>query len=166
MILSSRVPNLKNICGIAIDLSALPMPSYSAANQNFYDSYLLESSAKSAYFGKRSVSFREKSKPTRAGDIWTTELSIQFPGTDSKRAVRLDEFRKAKFVLVQLSNGQSFYMGRNDFFQNTPPVIEIQTDQQLCQVKFTVESIMQTGFLPEYNGDLLPHDVPVNLTNS
>lgn len=142
------------------------MPSYSTANQNFYDSYLLESEAKQVYFGKRSVSFSEKSKPTRAGDIWTAELSIQFPVTDNKRALRLVEFLKAKYVLVQLSSGQSLYLGRNDFFQNTAPKITIKTGEHLSQVKFTQESIMPTGFLPEYNGDLLPHDVPVNLMNS
>jgi len=166
MILSSRVPNLKNICGVAIDLSAVPMPSYSPANQNFYDSYLFQSESKSVYFGKRSVSFSEKAKPTRAGHIWTVALSIQFPVTDNNRALRLEEFLKAKYVLIQLNSKHSFYMGRNDFFQNTPPKVEIKTNEHSSQVKFTQEAIMPTGFLPEYNGDLLPHDVPVNLMNN
>jgi hypothetical protein len=166
MILASRVPNLKNVCGIAIDLSAIAVPSYSTANQNFYDSYLLESNAKGVYFGKRSVRFSEQARSTRAGFLWQTTVEIQFPATDHQRAHRLEEFCKAKYIVVQLNSGHTFYLGRNDWYQNAAPKIEIQSDAHLAKVKFNIESIMPSGFLPEYNGQLLPHDVPVNLMNS
>lgn len=166
MILASRIPNLKNICGIAIDLSAVPAPSYSESNQPFYDSYLLESAAQSVYFGKRSVRFEESAKESRAGLSWETKVSITFPGTDKDRAKRIEEFRKAKYVIVQLNNGLTFLIGRNDFFQNTKPKVEIKSNEQLVNVIYTVETMAPSGFLPDYNSGLLPHDVPVNLLNA
>ena len=166
MILASRVPNLKNICGIAIDLSAVPAPSYSENNQPFYDSYLLESAAQSVYFGKRSVKFEESGKESRAGLSYEVKVSITFPGSDKDRALRIEEFRKAKYVIVQLSGGLTFLIGRNDFLQNTKPSVEIKTTEQLVQVTYTVETMAPSGFLPEYNSGLLPHSVPVNLLNA
>lgn len=166
MLLSDKVPNLTNICGVAIDLSAYPMPSYSDSNQNFYDSYLVETSAQSVYYGKRTVKFSEVKKEDRAGDYWEVSASIQFPSNDKDRVLRLEEFRKTRFVVLVLSNKLAMILGRNDYFQNARPKIKIESDEQLTAVKFTWNSIAPTGFLPDYNAALLPHDVPVNLLNA
>ena len=166
MLLSQKVPNLTNICGVAIDLSAYPVPSYSGNNQNFYDSYLASSNSQSVYYGKQSVRFKEVKKDDRAGDYWEISMSLQFPSTDKERALRLEEFRKARFVILQLSNNLSMILGRNDYFQNARPKIKIESDEQLTAVQFTWRSIVQTGFLPDYNEALLPHSVPVNLLNA
>ena len=166
MVLAEKVPHLKNICGIAIDLSAVPVPSVSESGQPFYDSYLSSSAAQSVYFGKRSVSFSETSKESAAGTSWEIKASITFPNSDKNRALRIEEFRKAKFLIVQLSGGNALLVGRNDYSQNTAPVIKIKSDEQLTTVEFIVTSIMPTGLLPDHNSALLPHDVPVNLLNA
>lgn len=166
MVLAEKVPHLKNICGIAIDLSAVPMPSSSEGSQKFFDSFLTSSAAQSVYFGKRSVSFSETSKDSPAGTSWEIKASITFPNSDKNRALRIEEFRKAKFLIVQLSGGNALLLGRNDYFQNAAPQIKIKSDEQLTTVEFMVTSMMPTGFLPDYNAALLPHDVPVNLLNA
>jgi len=166
MILSQRVPHLKNICGVAIDLSAFPVPSYSENTQSFYDSFLTTSNSKPVYFGKRTVKFSETSKESRAGIYYETTIEIQFPNSDENRALRIEEMRKAKFVIISLSGGNVFLVGRNDFFQNAKPSFKIQSDEQLTAVKYTAVSMFPSGFLPQYNAGLLPHSIPVNLLNA
>ena len=166
MDLSVKVPYLKNICGIAIDLSSLPIPSSSVAGQPFYDSYLASSAAQSVYFGKSSVSFSEVSKEHKAGDYFEQKVQLSFPNSDAERALRIEEFRKAKFLVVQLSGGNALLLGRNDYFQNALPTIKISSNAQLTTVEFTSTSMMPVGLLPEYNSGLLPHSVPVNLLNA
>lgn len=166
MDLSSRVPYLKNICGIAIDLSAVPLPSFSEGDQPFNDSYLVETNAKTVYYGKRSVRFAEVSKNSPAGMYFETTVEIQFPNSDASRSLRIEELRKAKFVIVNLSGGGAFLIGRNDFHQNAKPVIKFQSNEQLTSVSFTSSSMFPTGLLPQYNAGLLPHSIPVNLLNA
>lgn len=166
MNLSDKVPNLSNICGIALDFSAAPVPSYADFGQPFYDSYMVESNAKSVYFGKRSVSFSEEIKESPAGDFWEIKVGIQFPSNDKDRVLRIEEFRKAKYVLVQLSGGRVLLIGRNDFFQNTKIKVKIKNTEQLTAVEFTALSISATGFLPEYNAGLFPHSIPINFLNA
>lgn len=162
----SKVPNLNNICGIAIDLSALPVPSYSESGQPFYDSYLLESNAQSIYYGKRTISFQEVSKKSKAGTSFESSCSITFPSTDKERSLRIAELLKTKYLIIKLSSGLSFLLGRNDYHQNADPSIKIASDEQLSTLKFSVNSIFPSGFLPKYNSGLLPHSIPVNLLNS
>ena len=166
MLLAEKVPYLKNICGIAIDLSAVPVPSSSEGTQKFFDSYLTSSAAQTVYFGKRSVSFSEVSKESPAGIFFEIKASITFPNSDNNRSLRIEEFRKAKFLIVQLSGGNTLLLGRNDYNQNAAPVIKIKSDEQLTTVEFICNSIAPTGLLPDYNAGLLPHDVPVNLLNA
>jgi len=166
MLLSQRPPNLTYICGVAIDLTAIPVPSYSENSQSFYDSYLADSGAESVYYGKKSVRFSENKKESRSGDYWEISAEITFPVTDKNRALRLEKFRKARYMILKLSNGLAFLIGRNDYYQNARPKIQIQNTEHFSRVKFTVKSIVQTGFLPDYNEALLPHSVPVNLLNA
>ncbi|MGI0106754.1 hypothetical protein [Salinimicrobium sp. WS361] len=166
MILSQKVPNLSNICGIALDFSAVPVPSYADYGQPFYDSYLLESNAQSVYFGKRTVSFSEDLMESPAGDYYQIKVSIQFPSNDKERAKRIEEFRKAKFVMVQLNGGRVLLIGRNDFFQNAKPRVKIKSNEQLTAVEFITTSISPTGFLPDYNAGLFPHSIPINFLNA
>lgn len=166
MVLADKVPHLVNICGIAIDLSALPVPSHSESGQPFYDSFLASSAAQSVYFGKRTVSFSETSKESAAGTSWEIKATITFPNSDEKRAQRIEEFLKAKFLVVQLSGGKALLLGRNDYLQNAKPTIKIKSSEQLTSVEFTTTSMVPTGFLPGYNPGLLPHSVPVNLLNA
>jgi hypothetical protein len=166
MNLAEKVPNLSNICGIALDFSAAPIPSYAEFGQPFYDSYLQSSEAQSVYFGKRSVSFTENIKESPAGDFWEIKVNIQFPNNDKDRVLRIEEFRKAKYILVQLTGGKVLIVGRNDFFQNTKPKVKIKNTEQLTAVEFTAISLAATGFLPEYNAGLFPHSIPINFLNA
>lgn len=163
MNLSEKVPNLKNICGVAIDLSALPVPSYSENSQLFYDSFLLTTQAQSVYYGKRSIKFSEVSKKSRAGIFYETTVEIQFPNSDTERSLRIEEMRKAQYIIVSLSGGGAILVGRNDYFQNTKPAVKIQSDEQLTLVQYTAVSMFPSGFLPQYNAGMLPHSIPVNL---
>ena len=166
MDLAEKVPNLSNICGIALDFSAVPLPSYADHGQPFYDSYMLDSNAQSVYFGKRTVSFSENLKESPAGDFWEIKVGIQFPSNDKDRALRIEEFKKAQYVMVQLSSGRVLLIGRNDFFQNAKPKVKIKNSEQLTAVEFTTNSIVPSGFLPEYNDGLFPHSIPINFQNA
>lgn len=166
MILAEKVANLSNICGIALDFSAAPIPSYSDYGQRFYDSYLVGSAAQVVYYGKRTVSFSENLKQSRAGDYWEIKFSMQFPSNDKDRVLRIEEFRKAKYILVQLNSGKVLLIGRNDITQNAKPKVNIKNTEQLTLVEFITLSIAPSGFLPDYNAGLFPHSIPVNFLNA
>jgi hypothetical protein len=166
MNLAERVPYLKNICGVAIDLSALPVPSHSTGSQLFYDSFLIQSQPKPVYYGKRSVRFSENTKQSRAGIFYETTVEIQFPNSDLNRSLRIEEMRKAQYVIVQLSGGGAILVGRNDWYQNAKPAFKMTSDEQITSVKYTAISMFSSGFLPQYNSGLLPHSIPVNLLNA
>lgn len=93
------------------------------------------------YFSKGSFNFSENGQETESGFLYKSQAVFRFPSNDSKRAQRIEEFTKAKFLEMILNDGTSFIMGRNDVFQNRKPSVSFASTFHLTEVKISSESI-------------------------
>jgi hypothetical protein len=159
------------ICGIEFDFTGQLTPLDSAEIQSFFSSKANQLTWKESYFGKKTVSFRETSKPDKkANTVYLQTLKIKFPSNDQNRSDRIYLFSKIKFIRIILNNSASLVIGRNDFFQNKRPVVKITSDEKMTIVTFTTKSIFPTGFaeitdISEISDQLLPADVPLTFIN-
>lgn len=150
------------ICGIEIATTGKLAPSTIEGYQQFYNAIPSNTDFQQAHFGKIGVAFSEENVQTNAGPYWKQKLIFRFPATDSKRAERLEKFQKAKFIKIKLTTGRSFALGRNDFEQNANPVVNIKTDQHICEIEFQTSSIFTTGYIPDLDAFGLPVIFPIN----
>ena len=165
MEISNKVLVLPNICGIEIDAQGFATPSISPSLQPFYNTIVQNSEAKEAYFSPSKIKFNEEAKQTRAGLTWSQTLSFQFPSNDPLRLMRIKEYIKAKYIYIKLSGGMVFYFGRNDFYQNAKPKINIKSNNKITQISYSLESAFAIGFT---NGSFdfnLEEGFPVNFYN-
>lgn len=158
-----RVSQLPTICRIAMAFSGNLIPATIAGYQPFNNALESGTDFVMAYFGRATVTFEESNVLSAAGDSWKQTLTIQYPSTDSQRAVRMQQILKAKFIKILLSNNKQLVIGRNDFEQNTRPVIQVKTDHRLSQVTFLTVSVFATGYVPNPEGGL-PSLIPIDLT--
>lgn len=110
--------------------------------QRFYES-IHNGSYDSAdpYFSRGSFNFSESSAQTESGILYKQQATWRFPSNDLKRAVRIDQFQKTKYLEFILNDGTSFIMGRNDVFQNRAPLVETDSTFHMTEVKISSESI-------------------------
>lgn len=165
MIAQSKVLVLPNVCGVEIDLSGVAVPSIDTSLQPFYNSIVQNAAPNKVYASPGKIRIQEKSKDSRSGQIFEQELQLQFPATDPLRAVRIEEYLKAKYLYVTLSNGMVFFFGRNDYYLNTVPKVSTNSNEKTTIVSYSTRSIFPFGFT---NGSFdfnLPEDIPVNFYN-
>lgn len=162
MDLSTRLSGVNTICGLEIDVSGIAAPAAVDYLDRFYDSTLTGSQRRGVYYGFKSLRFRESEKRTAAGTHYEQEVSFHFPNHDHDAIARVNEFKKAKYLLIKNSHGQVMILGRNDHAQNRPPICTIERDQNLTQVTYKTMSIEMIGFT-DVNLQGLPHDVPLTL---
>lgn len=70
--------------------------------------------------------------------------------------------QKIKFVKLNLNNGLSIVVGRNDFNQNKAPDVKIKTNEQLCEVEIESQSIFPSGLTPNFDRFGLPVFIPLS----
>lgn len=165
MELNSKVLVLPNICGIEIDLTGEATPSVDPSLQPFYNSIIQNSTAQPVYFSPSKGHFSESGKQTRAGYEYEQKLRLQFPSNDPVRAKRFEAYIKVKYIYITLSNGMIFLFGRNDYFQNSAPKIDIVNTEKLTQITYSTKSMFASGFT---NGSFdfnVPQDFPINFFN-
>ena len=166
MLQLNKVKTNPIVCGIELDFAGNLVPSAGEEIANFYNSYPSLNEFTQAYFGKKTVSFSEKTSTTLDGLVYNQTLTIQFPSNDVNRAVRLDIFHKVKFIRILLSNDTSIILGRNDYFQNKKPDVKIESDIKMSKVVFDTKSITPAGFLvPDLGAIGFPVDVPIDFFN-
>jgi hypothetical protein len=158
------------ICKIELDFNGNLTALKGQQKNNFFNSEGNFYTWINAHFGKRTVSFKETSKETTAGDKFTQTLKIKFPSTDTNRSERIQLFKKAKFVNIHLSTGVNLVFGRNDYYQNRKPKITISSDHQFTSVTIKQTTMFPLGTLEKQDtsafiNSLIPLYVPTSFIN-
>lgn len=152
-----------NICDISVSFSGELIPSTIDGWQRFYNSIGVDIEFFKLYFRKASVSFSEQSNQGNSGVYYTQKVTLSFPERfDGSRADRIAQLHKIKFVTLNMSNGKSLVLGRNDFNQNTKPKIAIQSNNKFVQLSLEFQSIFPTGYIPNIDAFGLPTFFPVS----
>lgn len=152
-----------NICDILISFTGELTPSGIEGWQRFYNSIGVDIDFFKTYFRKASVSFSENSNRSSSGTFYTQKLTLSFPEKfDGLRADRIAQLDKIKFITLNMSNGKSLVLGRNDFNQNTKPKIEVQSNNKFTQLSVEFQSIFPTGYIPTVDAFGLPTFFPVS----
>jgi hypothetical protein len=160
--LLNKVNTLPSICGIELATAGTMLPSAIEGYQRFANAIPQDTDFAAAYFGRASVTFSEESVSGRPGTSFKQKLIIQFPVSDSRRSERLALMHRVKYIKVRLSNGRDLLIGRNDFEQNTAPLITTRTDERLGQAEFETFSIFPTGYTPAFDAAGMPEIFPIS----
>ncbi|WP_372744301.1 hypothetical protein [Lutibacter sp.] len=167
-----RVAFNPDVCAVELDFEGKLTPEYAKIAQNFFNSRENGNVWKPTYFGKKTISFSETSKKSTAGTSYNQTITITFPSNDLLRSDRLELFKMVKFIKLVLTNGAKLVIGRNDFFQNSPPKVKTESNLKITTVTFSTESIFHSGFvrnadddIADLIDDLLPHDIPITFIN-
>ena len=163
MSLLDKVKSSPNICEIELAFFGELIPSNIPGWQPFFNSMMSGLDFTKTYIGFASVSFGEETVSTSAGTHWKQSVKFRFPTTDKNRAERLQLMTKVKFIKIKLTNGLDISIGRNDFFQNTPPKFQIKSTQKLAEIEFEILSITPSGYVPNSDSYLLPTIIPISL---
>lgn len=159
------------ICKVYLDFNGELTPTKSEESQNFYNSSANQYTWKPLYFSMKRVSFVETPKTTSAGTQYVQKLSISFPNADALRTDRIEKIKTTKFVRLELSNGISYVLGRNDFFQNKPLEILASSNANKTTISFKIISMFSIGVVKINNVSdiidfLIPAENPNNLINT
>lgn len=154
--LFERVKSSPNICGVELSFTGDLIPSVLEGWQPFYNSLGVDCDFIKTYIGLGSVAFDEESAETNSGTQYKQKLAIRFPSTDPYRSERIELFKKAKYVKINLTDGRDFVFGRNDFNQNAKPKFALKSNTKISQIEFESVSIFPTGFAFNAENDVLP----------
>lgn len=111
-------------------------------SQRFYETIHAGSYDQSdPYFSKGSFNFSENSNESESGVFYKQQATFRFPSNDVKRAARIEELRKIKYLGLILNDGTEFIMGRNDIYQNRKPETQTSSTFHMTEVKIMTESI-------------------------
>lgn len=144
---SQRVGHSPNACLISLFFSGIPEASVLENTDRFFTSLLEQDFKDDLYVTSGSIEVSEKSTQTRSGLTYTQTVKFSLPSSDELRAKRIAQFKKVKFIGIQLTNKRSLFFGRNDVFQNTKPKVSISSNEKLTSVQFEQTSIAPLGFL-------------------
>lgn len=157
--LSSKSLVTPFICGLKYAGKSQSTPAVSGEGA-FFNTVLLDVSSDDIYSSLSGIRFVQKSKDTRAGEMYTQELFFTFPNGDVDNANRIREIKRAHYMIVKLTDNTTFVIGRNDYEQNTQPKITTENTTRVTRVSFKVESIFPAGRFTDISGELLPSLFP------
>lgn len=160
MSLFKKVQGTPNICAIYLDFTGESI-NYDVSSSSFHGTILANGATYETHFQKGNVSFQEDSSEVAAGILFKQKLSITFNSSDENRSDRILEYHKTKHVIIKLTNGEVFVLGRNDFTQNKKPTITTNSNGKITSVEFYTESIIP---ISKYLGSLvigLPEIIPL-----
>ena len=163
MSLLDKVKRNVRICGIELSFDATVLPSSIVGWQLFYNSTFLNNDFAKLYVGLSTIDFDEESISSASGISYKQKATIKFPVTDEKRSERIALLQTLKFLKFKLTNGLDIVIGRNDYFQNTLPVVKVKLDQQFALVEIECLSIAPSGYTPNINAFGLPSAIPLTL---
>lgn len=151
------------ICGVELAFFANAIPSNIVDWQQFYNSTFENNDFEKAYAGKSTISFLEEGVASPSGTFYKQKVTFRFPVTDKQRADRIALLQQIKFLKIKITSGLDIVIGRNDYFQNTRPVVTPKTNEHFCEVEIAAVSIFPSGFTPNYDAYGLPSLIPVTL---
>jgi hypothetical protein len=157
-----RVISNVNICGVEFSFTGKAIPSNIVGWQPFYNSTFDGATFEKAYAGLASLEFGEESITTAPGTAYKQKIVLRFPNSDLQRSERIALMQKIKFVKLNLNNGLSVVIGRNDFNQNKTPDVKIKSNEQLCEVEIESQSIFPAGLTPNFDRFGLPVFIPLS----
>ena len=160
MVALDRIRTNANICSIEIAFKGISIPSVLEGWQPFYNSTFDDADFTQAYSTLSSLEFAEEKINNAAGPSYKQKVVFRFPANDAQRTERIVLLEKIKFVKLNLTEGQSILIGRNDYNQNKLPEIGIKTNHHFCEVSIEALSISPSGFVPSSNFGL-PSLIPV-----
>ncbi|HBK83508.1 MAG TPA: hypothetical protein DDZ41_07905 [Flavobacterium sp.] len=129
-----------------VSFDAFAFPSNINNWQPFYNSLFTNYDFQKTHIGLSSVSFSEQSEINNAGSQYKQKLEFRFPNHDVSRSERIILLKKVKYFKINLTNGSSFILGRNDFYQNARPKIIFKSNQNATEVEIQTISIYPTGY--------------------
>lgn len=144
---SKRVAKSPNACLISLFFSGAPEASVLSNTDTFFTSLLSKQHQTNLYVTSGSISVSEKSKQTRAGLQYVQTVKFTLPSTDELRATRIDQFKRVKFIGVQLTDKSVLFFGRNDIHQNTKPKVSVSSNEKLTAVEYQQTSMFPLSFL-------------------
>jgi hypothetical protein len=147
MALLNKVSNNIGICAIEIAFKSTLLPSTDLSWQPFYNSTIVDNDFQEAYATSGSLSFDEETVRSSAGDSYKQKFSFRFPCTDDKRAERIALIMQAKYIRFKLTSGLWIVFGRNDYFQNTKPLLKMKANKQLCEFEGETQSIYPISYI-------------------
>lgn len=163
MELLEKVNTRPFICAVELAFTAQAIPSTIEGWQVFINSTFSPNDFTKTYAGKSTLDFGEETQDSSAGTSYKQKAVFRFPVTDHQRGERIALLQKIKYLKFKLTNGLDIVIGRNDFYQNTAPQVKVKSNEHLCEVEITTQSIMPCGFTPNLNIYGLPTYVPVTL---
>lgn len=144
---SKRVAKSPNTCQISLFFTGAPEASVLSNTDTFFTSLLSKDHQADLYVTSGSINISEKTKQTRAGLQYIQTVKFSLPSTDELRATRIDQFRKVKFIGVQLTDNRVLFFGRNDVKQNTKPRVSVSSNEKLTAVQYEQTSMYPLSFL-------------------
>lgn len=155
----------QNVCAIELATSAIIKPAQNNSLQPFGNTYVDTTVSKGVYFGKSSARLSQEGKSAKAGLLFEQSLRIRFPNSDLLPSKRILEYCKVKYIYIKMSNGQVYFFGRNDYYQNTPPKIAIKNTPNIVEVTYTSTSMFPLALTNGSADHLLGEDIPINFFN-
>lgn len=163
MDLSKKVSTVPNICKVYLDFTGKSL-AFNPNVANFGDTIITNGLIQETYFQKGSIQFSEKSAETAAGVKYVQEINISFNSSDADRAKRIHEMHNIHHVILELTNGETIVIGRNDYFQNKKPKVNTSNNQIKTVVEIATESMIPTS---NYIGNVLvglPDIIPLTFS--
>jgi hypothetical protein len=158
-IFEDKIYSNVNLCGVEISFNLKTIPSYindwQRFNNNLYTGDFVKT--RPAF---SSLNFKEESKETPAGPLYTQTVSYRLLNNDSLKANRIELLQKINYIKLKLTNGKHLLIGRNDFEQNAKPKIETKQNQQFVEVEVSCDSIFSVGYVPSPEDAGLPVLLP------
>lgn len=164
MNLLQRPSLLQNICELRLVTDASILPAARGSQQPFFNTHYSSGNIKPAYFGRSTISYSQTGKDTPSGHLYEQRLSVSFRNSDLLNAKRIEEYRSVKFIIIKM-DGVELILGRNDYFQNTSPVAEIQNTINNVEVSYRTFSIFPLGTSNGSADHLFGEDIPINFFN-
>lgn len=156
----SKILSNIHLCGVYVSFSGDMTPSNIDGFQRFNNHIPSFSNFEKIASPISKIQFQESSKQTNAGLVFTQEVTFQFSGSDAFQAQRIEMFHLIKYLGLELNNGKRLVIGRNDYFQNAKPNIEVANNAQGLVIALSSRSIMASGFVP--TPKFYPYLIPVN----
>lgn len=162
MQLLDKVRTNINACEIQLAFDGIAVPSIIAGWQPFYNSIMEDAEFHKAGVSISSIDYAQESVTSKAGISYKQKVTFRFPNGDQYRADRIALMQKIKFVNIKLTDGRLLTIGRNDFNQNTKPIIKTTENTKVCEVEIESQSIFPTGYTPSYDRFGLPVFIPLS----
>lgn len=147
MSLAQKIQERPYICGVLLSFQS--DVSHLAASpdlQNFFDTEITNPDIQSIYTTKSKTSFQEVSQTSRSGYAYEQKVSLSFPIGSLDRSINIEQVKKTRHVILELTNGKYLFLGRTDVSTNTNIKVSYQSNEQTAVFTFLSKSMFPIGY--------------------